>query len=245
MLIRDVGLQLYSLHELTDVDFRGTVEKVAKMGYRGVEFAGYGGLKPDEMARFLKDNGLEAYGSHIGSLPKTDAEWDVEIEMNLAVGNKYLVCPWQDMATHDDAMRFAEVVTKTAEKLRPHGLRIGYHNHEFEFAVDKGEILLDTLLRNVPEDVFVEFDVFWVAYAGFDPLRWIRKYAGRQPLMHIKELAADRKANVEIGAGIMDFESIISLGQEIGTKHFIIEQEEYTLPPLESCKVSLDNLKSL
>ena len=101
------------------------------------------------------------------------------------------------------------------------------------------------MLRNVPEDVFVEFDVFWVAYAGFDPLRWIRKYAGRQPLMHIKELAADRKANVEIGAGIMDFESIIGLGKEIGTKHFIIEQEEYTLPPLESCRVSLENLLKL
>jgi sugar phosphate isomerase/epimerase len=105
--------------------------------------------------------------------------------------------------------------------------------------------LLDTVLRNVPEDVFVEFDVFWVAYAGHDPLRWIRKYAGRQPLMHIKELAADRKANVEIGAGIMDFEAIITQGRQIGTKHFIIEQEEYTLEPLESCRVSLMNLLKL
>ena len=74
MLLKNVGLQLYSLRDEMAKDFRGTVEKVAKMGYKGVEFAGYGGLKPAEMAALLKDNGLEAYGSHIGGLPKTEAE---------------------------------------------------------------------------------------------------------------------------------------------------------------------------
>ena len=242
MLIRDVGLQLYSLHEYTEKDFCGTVEKVAKMGYKGVEFAGYGGLKPGAVAQLLKDNGLTAYGSHIGGLPKTDAELDAEIEMNLAVGSKYLICPWQDMETRDDALRFAEVMNRTADRLRPHGLRLGYHNHDFEFRVDQGEILLDTVLQNVAEDVFVEFDVFWVAYAGHDPLRFIKKYAGRQPLMHLKELAADRKANVEIGAGILDFDAIIRAGMDAGVERFIIEQEEYTLPQLESCERSLKNL---
>lgn len=245
MLLKNVGLQLYSLRDEMAVDFRGTVEKVAKMGYKGVEFAGYGGLKPAEMAALLKDNGLEAYGSHIGALPKTDAELDAEIEMNLAVGNKYLVCPWQDMKAHDDALRFAEVMNATAAKLRPHGLRLGYHNHAHEFVVDGGEILMETVLANVEPDIFAEFDVFWVAYAGYDPLRFIRKYAGRQPLMHLKELGPDRKANVECGAGILDFAAIIAAGQAAGTEHFIVEQEEYTLHPLESCKVSLENLLKL
>lgn len=245
MLIQDVGLQLYSLHEYTEKDFCGTVEKVARMGYKGVEFAGYGGLKPSEVAKLLKDNGLTAYGSHIGGLPKTEAELDAEIEMNLAVGSKYLVCPWQDMATRDDALRFAEVMNKTADKLRPHGLRLGYHNHDFEFKVDQGEVLIDTVLGNVDSDVFAEFDVFWVAYAGFDPLRYIRRYAGRQPLMHLKELGADRKANVEIGAGILDFEALIVEGRKAGVEHFVIEQEEYTLPQLDSCARSLENLLKL
>ena len=242
MLLKEVGLQLYSLHEYTEKDFCGTVEKVAQMGYKGVEFAGYGGLKPEQVVKLLKDNSLTAYGSHIGGLPKTDAELDAEIEMNLAVGSKYLICPWQDMETRDDALRFAEVMNRTADRLRPHGLRLGYHNHDFEFRVDQGEILLDTVLQNVAEDVFVEFDVFWVAYAGHDPLRFIKKYAGRQPLMHLKELAADRKANVEIGAGILDFDAIIRAGMDAGVERFIIEQEEYTLPQLESCERSLKNL---
>ena len=245
MLLKNVGLQLFSLRDEMANDYCGTVEKVAKMGYKGVEFAGYGGLKPAEMAKLLKDNGLEAYGSHIGGLPKTEAELDAEIEMNLAVGNPYLVCPWQTMETRDDALRFAEVLNETAAKLRPHGLKLGYHNHAHEFVVNGGEVLMDTVLNNVEPDIFAEFDVFWVAYAGYDPLRYIRKYAGRQPLMHLKELGPDRKANVECGTGTLDFENIVKLGQEIGTKHFIVEQEEYTLPPLESCKVSLDNLLKL
>ena len=244
MLVKNIGLQLYSLRDETPKDFRGTVEKVAKMGYKGVEFAGYGGLKPSELAQLLRDNGLEVYGTHFGALPKTPAELDAEIEMNLAIGNKYLVCPWQDMKTHDDALRFADVMNETAAKLAPHGLRLGYHNHAHEFVVDGGEILMETLLTNAP-DVFAEFDVFWVAYAGYDPVRFIRKYAGRQPLMHLKELGPDRKANVECGTGVLDFASIITAGLAAGTEHFIVEQEEYTLPPLASCEVSLKNLLAL
>ena len=80
MLLKEVGLQLYSLREETEKDFCATVEKVAKMGYTGVEFAGYGGLKPAALAQLLKDNGLAAYGTHFGALPKTDAELDAVLE---------------------------------------------------------------------------------------------------------------------------------------------------------------------
>ena len=84
MLLNKLGLQLYYLRVETPKDFCSTVEKVAKMGYTGVEFAGYGGLKPAEMAKLLKDNGLEAYAPHFGSLPKTDAELGAEIDMAFA-----------------------------------------------------------------------------------------------------------------------------------------------------------------
>ena len=245
MLLKEVGLQLYSLREETEKDFCATVEKVAKMGYTGVEFAGYGGLKPAALAQLLKDNGLAAYGTHFGALPKTDAELDAQIEMNLALGNPYLVCPWHDMKTRDDALRLAEIMNETAAKLKPHGLRLGYHNHAHEFAKDGDDTLMDVLMENTEKEIFAEFDVFWVAYAGYDPVEYIRKYAGRQPLMHLKELAADRRANVELGTGILDFAAIIRAGREAGVEHFIIEQEEYTLPPLESCKASLDAVLKL
>lgn len=245
MLLNEIGLQLYSLRDETAKDFRGTVAKVAEMGYSGVEFAGYGGLKPNEMAQLLKDNGLKAYSTHFGSIVKTEEEWDFEIEMALATGYKYLICPGHKVETRDDALGLAELLNKAADRLRPHGLSIGYHNHHREFVVKDGEILMETVLKNTMPEVVMQFDVYWVAYAGYDPLRYIRKYAGRQPLMHLKELGPDRKENVECGTGILDFEAIINAGKAVGTQHFIVEQEGYTLPPLESCKVSLDNLKQL
>ena len=226
MLLKDVGLQLYSLREEPAKDFIGTIEKVAKMGYKGVEFAGYGALKPKEMRALLEDNGLTASASHIGGLPKTEAELDAEIEMALGAGYKYLVCPWQTMSSQDDAKRFADVMNETSLKLEKAGLLLGYHNHAHEFTEEGGKVLMDVLLENVRAEVFAEFDVFWVAYAGYDPIAYIEKYAGRQPLMHLKELAADRKANVELGTGILDFQAIIEAGKRAGTRHFIIEQEE-------------------
>jgi sugar phosphate isomerase/epimerase len=149
------------------------------------------------------------------------------------------------MECRDDALKLADIMNRTAAKLRPHGIRLGYHNHAHEFVVSKGEILMETLLRNTEPDIFAEFDVFWIAYAGYDPVRFIKKYAGRQPLMHLKELGPDRKANVECGAGVLDFANLITLGKEAGVKHFIVEQEEYTMPPLESCAVSVKNLLAL
>ena len=245
MLLKEVGLQLYSLRDETKLDFCKTVEKVAQMGYAGVEFAGYGGLTPKEMSKLLKDNGLKAYSAHIGGLPKTDAELDAEIEMLLETGAKYFVCPAGPMKTHDEALRFAEVMNQTYEKLKPHGLGMGYHNHGYEFVEDQGELLIDTFFGACHPEIFAQFDVFWVAYAGYDPLAYVTKYAGRQKLMHLKELAADKKSNVEIGTGILDFPALIKKGQEIGVEHFIIEQEEYTLPPLESCKASLEGVLRL
>lgn len=245
MLLKNVGLQVYSLRDVLKDDFKKKIQTIAEMGYKGVEFAGYGGLKPQEMAQLLKDNGLEAYGTHFGQVPKTDAELDAEIEMNLACGNRYLICPWHDMKTRDDAMRLADILNETSAKLAKCGMKVGYHNHAHEFATDNGEVLMDIVLKNTVPEVVMEYDVFWVAYAGYDPVTFINKYPGRQPVMHLKELGADRKANVEIGTGILDFTAIIKAGQAAGTEHFIVEQEEYTMPELESCKASLDAVLKL
>lgn len=244
MILDKVGLQLYSLRDEMKSDYRGTVEKVAKMGYRAVEFAGYGGLSPADMKALLDDNGLEAFGAHVG-LAGLENDMDSHIEMNTRVGNRFVICPYADIKTREDTLRLAEALNKCNEKLRAAGLSLGYHNHAHEFVKDGDDYLLDILFANVDKTVFAEIDVFWVAYAGVDPLAYIAKYPGRQPLMHLKELAADGKANVEIGSGVIDFSALIKAGKELGTTRFVVEQEEYTVPPLESCKASLDALLKL
>lgn len=244
MLLDKVGLQLYSLRDETKVDFQGTVEKVAKMGYKAVEFAGYGGLTPFQMKALLDDNGLEAFGAHVG-LPGLQNELQSHIDMNLAVGNKYLVCPYAEMKTRDDVLRLAERLNEVNAKLRAAGMELGYHNHAHEFETDGGEFLMDILLGSVEPSVFAEIDVFWVAYAGVDPIAYTAKYPNRQPLMHLKELGADGKANVEAGDGVINFAGLIQQAKSIGTTRFIVEQEEYTMPPPDSCKASLDALLKL
>lgn len=239
------GLQLYSLREETAKDFQGTIARVAEMGYRGVEFAGYGGIKPDEMARLVKENNLEVYGTHFGKLPKTQRELDLEIEMNLALNNPYLICPYMPMETRQDALCLAELMNQCQRQLRPHGLRLGYHNHAHEFKQADGQYLMDILLENTDPDIFAEIDVFWVAYAGLDPIQYIQKYPGRQPVIHLKELGRDKKTNVEIGQGILDFGAIIQTARTLGVERFIVEQEEYTMPPLQSCEASLKALEKL
>ena len=270
MLLKEVGLQLYSLHEYTEKDFCGTVEKVAQMGYKGVEFAGYGGLKPEQVVKLLKDNGLTAYGSHIGGLPKTDAELDAEIEMNLAVGSKYLICPWQDMETRDDALRFAEVMNRTADRLRPHGLRLGYHNHDFEFVkMEDGQWSYDVMFAAIPHDnLMPELDTCWCDVATGDAPGFIKKYSGRIPVIHLKDYI--KKGEVKnmykligideeesegdtgyfgfrsVGFGQMIWEPILAAGLEAGSKWVIVEQDEhYELDPLECARRSREYLKIL
>jgi len=244
MLLDKVGLQLYSLRDETAKDFPGTVKKVAAMGYKAVEFAGYGGMKPAELSALVKDLGLTAYGAHVGT-EKLEKALDQEIEMNLALGNRYLVCPYAPIKAREDALRLADFLNGCNEKIRAAGMSLGYHNHAHEFEKDGGEYLLDILFANVDPSVFAEIDVFWVACAGVDPVGYISKYPNRQPLIHLKELAGNGKDNVEIGTGVLDFPGIIKTAQALGTARFIVEQEEYTMPPLESCKASLDALLKL
>ena len=242
MLTKAIGLQLFSLRDETAKDFRGTVEKVAEMGYTGVEFAGYGNIAPSDMASFLKGLNLKTYGTHFGMLPKTDEQLKAEMDMNAALENPYLVCPYMPMETREDALKLADLMNECQKKLRPLGFRLGYHNHAHEFKKVGDEYLMDILLQNTEKDIFAEVDVFWVQYAGADPVSFISKYPNRQPLIHLKELGKDRKSNVEIGSGTVDFAKIFELGPALGIEHYIVEQEEYTLAPIESCRTSLEGL---
>jgi sugar phosphate isomerase/epimerase len=244
MLFDGVGLQLYSLRDETARDFPGTLRKVAQMGYKAVEFAGYGGMEPAALAALLRELGLVCCGAHVG-IERLKGALDAELEMSAALGNKYIVCPYAPIKTREDALALAEFLNACNEKVRGAGMSLGYHNHAHEFEKSGGQYLLDILLANVEPSVFAQIDVFWVACAGIDPVSYIARYPGRQPLIHLKELAENRTDNVEIGAGILDFRSIIRAAGDLGTKHLIIEQEQYTLPPLESCKASLDALSSL
>ena len=236
------GLQLYSLRDETAKDFRATVEKVGSMGYDYVEFAGYGGLSAQEMKTLLDNNNLKTLGAHI-SADRLINNLDEEIAFHKHLGNKYLICPGYGMESADDVYKAAKIFNEISKKCVAQDMILGYHNHASEFKKDEnGKYFLDILMENT--DIVFEIDVYWVAYAGVDVLDYINKHADRIELLHLKEMAAD-KSNVEVGTGILDFKTIIATAKANGCKGFIVEQEHYTVDPIDSVKICIDNLKKM
>ena len=239
----DLSIQLYSLR--SDKDFEGSFEKLAKIGYTGVEFAGYHNLDAQEMKKLLDNNGLKAVGTHIG-VDKMLNEPEKEIEYNLAVGNKNLIVPYCPIKSKDDTLKLAEDFNKFGEICKKYGAVFGYHNHAHEFALDNGEYLFDILMDNTsPDLVKAEIDVFWVAYAGLDVLETLKKYKSRLPLIHLKELEnMETRANVSLGKGIIDFKAI---KEQYSDATFIVEQEqiEEGVDIWESIKIGCDYWNSL
>ena len=232
-------MQLYSVRDYSEKDFAGTIKKIAEYGYKGVEFAGYGGLTAVQLKTLLNQTGLEASAAHVG-LENLKNNLEKEIDYVKEIGLKYVVCPYTDIKTRDDTLKLAEDLSIVVKKCKENGLEIAYHNHGHEFVKDNDEFLLDILFENAP-GLECELDVFWVEYAGVDVISYMKKYENRIPLIHLKELSTDR-TNVDIGKGILNFKNIIHTAKELGTKRFIVEQEEYEINSMVSAKNNIEYL---
>lgn len=242
-----VALQLYTVRDEMSKDFQGTVRKVAQMGYAGVELAGTGGLEPQQMTDLLADNNLKPAGSHI-SLALFEGELDQVIAYNLAIGNKYLGVPAlpNDMRNPSGFRRAAAFMNDIGREIRDAGLALYYHNHAFEFEVMDGVRGIDILYGETdPDLVKLESDVYWVHYAGEDPAALIRAYAGRFPLVHLKDMVSsgDERTFAEVGEGLIDFAPIFAASEAQGVEWYIVEQDRWSRPSLESARLSLDNLR--
>lgn len=245
-----IGLQLYSIKELTQKDFLGTLKEVAQIGYDGVEFAGFFNTPAKELKMALDDLGLECCGSHTGIDLLTN-KLDETLQYNLEIGNPYIICPGvpESMRNSADAYKkLAELFNEIGKKCKEHNLQFGYHNHSAEFEIYDGQHGLDILLSNTdPNLVQMELDTYWAEYAGVKSVDFMNKHPNHcSTLIHIKDMKSlDDKVNTEIGKGIIDFVAITKLAKELGIKWYIVEQEEFDIPQLESIKQSLEYLKEI
>ena len=247
--MKKIGLQLYSIKELTAVDLLGTLEKVAGLGYEGVEFAGYFNTTAKEVKKVLDANGLKAAGSHIG-IGDLKNDFNKFIEYSLEIESPYIICPWipEEMRNSSDAYKkTSESLNEIGQKLKTSGIKYGYHNHDFEFKKFDGEFGLDILVNNTESELlFVELDTYWVEYMGLKSVDFIEKYGERCKILHIKDMnSLEDKKNTEIGKGIMDFKAITGLGKKVGVEWFTIEQEKFEIPQLLSIEESLNYLKGI
>jgi sugar phosphate isomerase/epimerase len=241
----NIGLQMYTLREETAQDFVGTLRKVAEIGYEGVEFAGYGGMTAEKLAALLQELNLKAIASHV-SLAQLSTHLEEEIEFNLTIGSRYIICPYIAEEDRKEEAQWLSIFTQLDAIGRTcveRGIGFAYHNHEFELQQKvNGAFVLDAMMQTVPQDVLLmELDACWVHHAGQLPKEYIARYSGRLPLLHLKDmrkLEHGEALTVELGQGEVDLTSIIKASGHAGVEWLIVEQDKCSNPPLESIKES-------
>ncbi|HUI33653.1 MAG: sugar phosphate isomerase/epimerase [Dysgonamonadaceae bacterium] len=251
---KNISIQLYSVREDIQRDFKGTIAKVAEAGYKGVEAANYNdgkfyGLTPEEFKNEIEAVGMEVISSHTGrpleeKIADTNwdevwAWWDTAIDAHKRADMKYIVAPSMPTpATLSDLKEYCDYYNQIGEKCNAAGMKFGYHNHAFEYEEIDGEIMYDYMLENTdPDKVFFEMDVYWTTQGGYNPIDYFNKYPNRFKLLHIK----DEK---ELGGddSVMDMDNLFQNIDKSGVEHIIVEVEHYNFEPLESIKMSIDYL---
>jgi sugar phosphate isomerase/epimerase len=243
-----VGLQLYTVRGLMKQDFEGTLAKVAQIGYREVEFAGYFDHTPADVRAILDRHALASPGAHV-SYESTATGWDQVLDAARVIGHRYIIVAWIPESERKDLdawKRVAERFTKAGEACRRSGLQFAFHNHSYEFQPVAGRLPYDVLLEAAdPQLVKMEMDLFWITNGNQDPLAYFRKYPGRFPLVHVKDMApgADRKM-VDVGKGKIDWKSLFAQSQLAGIEHYFVEHDEPP-DPIASIQASYDYLARL
>jgi sugar phosphate isomerase/epimerase len=247
--IKDVGIQLYSVRKEMLADAVGTLKALAKIGYKELESArsekgNYYGLQPKEIKKIANDLGMRVRSGHV----HIDKDFQRSIDAAVEAGQDYLVCsslPSKGQ-TVDNYKKVAETFSKAAEDCKKSKVIFGYHNHEYEFEKENGQVLYDVLLENTdPALVTMELDLGWVIVTGNDPLAYFNKYPGRFPLWHLKDMDTTKKHSTEFGKGQINVLEMLQNAKKSGVKHIFVEQEEYASTALESMKYDFDYLQKL
>ncbi len=218
-----VALQLYTVRDQTANDFAGTVRKVAKMGYAGVEFAGTGDLTAEALRDLLKETNLQAAGTHIG-IDALEKDIDKVIADNKTIGNQFIGIsglPKELTSSPAGWRKAAELMNRYGAQLRAQGLTLYYHNHYHEFELVDGERGQDILLAETdPANLAFEIDVYWAWYGGQDPVALMNAWAGRFPLIHLKDMSGkgENRTYVEIGEGHIAFQPIFEAAKVQGAQ---------------------------
>ena len=224
-----IGVQLYTVRSLMSEDVAGTLDAVAGIGYREVEFAGYFGHSPAEVRQWLDAAGLTAPAVHVGIPELTGEGLEASIEAARTLGHRWIVLPSLpgEMQTSDGYGRAAEILNTAGAAAAEADLRVGYHNHAFEFdTVGEDDATgYDLLLQHLdPSLVDLEIDFHWSAVGGADSAALLRENPGRFPLCHVKDLSADGQM-VDVGAGEIDWTELFALSDTAGLRHYFVEHD--------------------
>jgi sugar phosphate isomerase/epimerase len=239
-----LGVQLYTVRSLMEASVPLTLEQVARVGYSEVEFAGYFGVRPSQLRRWLDGLGLAAPSAHVSLL---DGDLETLLDAAAELGHRYLIqanLPMLSRRSLDAFRRTASSLNRAGEAARRRGLAVAYHNHDFEFRPVGGMVPYDILLAETdPSLVWMEMDLYWIAKAGRDPLRYFAAHSGRFRLCHLKDI--DRRGRMaEVGRGTLDFRGILAQRRKAGLQHFFVEHDN-PRDPIASVRTSYNSLDAL
>ena len=244
-----IAVQMYTLRDLTSNDMIGTLRKVKEIGYEGIELAGYGDASPAQLTQALRELELKVVGAHVG-LGALREDLGGLVAESQGMGNTHLVCPSIPGAqrTGEGYAQFAGMLEEIAREMQGAGMTLCYHNHDFELRdVFDGVMGLDILYNSSdPALVQAEIDTFWIQKGGSNPAEYIRRHAGRAPLIHVKDMTNDsRQTFTEVGTGTLDWPAIFEAAEAGGARAYIVEQDTCPGDPLDSIRISLENLKRM
>ncbi len=263
-----IALQLYSVRDDMATDFEGTIKKVKELGYDGVEFAGLFGKAAAEVKAICAENDITPISAHI---PFTDMIDNPDIiKIYKEIGCDYVVIPYLTEEYRPGQEKFQEVIDGAkmlAAKAKENGMKLCYHNHDFEFVKVGEEYAIDILYAEVPE-LMPQFDTCWVNVGGENPAEYVRKYKGREEILHLKDFVGGKSENMyaligidedeekdgngnfelrPVGKGVQNFPEILKAAEEVDIKWVVVEQDNPSmgLTPMECAKTSIEYLKSL
>lgn len=249
-----IALQLYSLRNECKADLPGTLAAIGKLGFEGVEWFGWGGYfdrGPKELRKLMDDAGLKTASDHIHATALQGDNFERTVELYRTLGTKIvtlseLLGSRAARATPQFWEDGAKLMNELAEKLRPHGIRLALHNHTVEFEkLPDGRVPWEIVFDHTSKDVAQQLDLGSARAAGVDPADYIKRYPGRTVAMHMKDWAQD-KPKLLLGEGSIEWNRIFDLAETAGgVEWYIVEQETYPYPPMESVARSFENLKKL
>ena len=256
--LKSIGVQLYTVRTVLPKDPAATLKAIHDIGYQEIEAtqAGF-----DQIWPAVKASGLKPVSMHLDNslVMRGGDELSRAVDSIKGWGFQYAVHPYvapKDRGGAEVMKTLAEKLNALGEKCRAAGLECAYHNHAFEFASADGGTLFQVLADNTDKKlVGFEIDCFWVSVGGNDPAAFIKKYAGRVPLLHLKDKAqgteqrfnesVPRTAFKEVGGGVLDWPGILRAASSAGVQHYFVEQDQTPGDPVDSLRQSYAYLSKL
>jgi sugar phosphate isomerase/epimerase len=239
-----VGLQLYSVREQCKADLPGTLAAVKKIGYPGVEFAGYHGRSAQELRKLLDDNGLVVCGTHTPYDSVLGDKLKETIEFNHTIGNRFLIVPWMAEAkSKQEWLDRAKLFNELADKVKPEGMWVGYHAHAHDFKQVEGVSAWDLFFGNTRPTVVMQLDTSNCLAGGADPVAVLKRYPGRELTIHLKAHGGGPEA--VIGEDQVNWQEVFKFCETKGKTQWYIVEHESGKDPLDAVKRCYEALKKM